>query len=132
MVTKALALRPRGFIPRDVLRLSKLSVQLQVEWRTRDIHPWDHDLPSDRRADLFREQALHDTDAAILRFFQILPDVDAIEIRVLAPHPPNGVIFAGRVARQDVLAARPLSSPAMRLMMMGIRCHMNDHLEPLD
>src|SRR5262249_51762651 len=35
LVAKALALRPRGFIPKDVLVLTKLSGQLQVEWRAR-------------------------------------------------------------------------------------------------
>ena len=133
MVAKALALGPRGFIPNDVLLLSKLSARVQVEWRTRDVHPWDRNVPPDRRADLFREQTLHDTDAAILRFFRLLPDLDAIEIRVLEPHAPNRLILAGTVARRDAMATRSLSSPGMRLKTMGIRFHTNGgHLEPLD
>jgi hypothetical protein len=120
-------------IPRDVLCLSKLSAQLRVEWRTRDVHPWDRALPPERRATLFREQTLQDTDAAILRVFALLPDVDAIEVRVLEPHAPNRLILAGTVIREDVLAASALSSPGMRLRMMGVRCRMRDgHLEPLE
>ena len=133
MVTKALAVGSRGFIANDVLLLSKLSTQVQVEWRTRDVHPWDRNVPPDQRAELFREQTLHDTDAAILRFFQLLPDLDAIEIRVLEPHAPNRLILAGAVARRDAMATRSLSSPGMRLKTMGIRFRTNGgHLEPLD
>jgi len=133
MVTKALAVGSRGFIANDVLLLSKLSTQVQVEWRTRDVHPWDRNVPPDQRADLFREQTLHDTDAAILRFFQLLPDLDAIEIRVLEPHAPNRLILAGAVARRDAMATRSLSSPGMRLKTMGIKFRTNGgHLEPLD
>ncbi|TMB00906.1 MAG: hypothetical protein E6J70_09260 [Deltaproteobacteria bacterium] len=133
MVTKALAVGSRGFIANDVLLLSKLSTQVQVEWRTRDVHPWDRNVPPDQRAELFREQTLHDTDAAILRFFQLLPDLDAIEIRVLEPHAPNRLILAGAVARRDAMATRSLSSPGMRLKTMGIKFRTNGgHLEPLD
>jgi hypothetical protein len=133
IVTKALALEPRGFIANDVLQLSKLSAQVQIEWRTRDIHPWHRHVPADRRAELFREQTLHDTDAAILRFFQVLPEIDAIDIRVLEPHAPNRLILAGTVVRQDTLGSRSLPSPAMRLKMMGIRFHTREgHLEPMD
>ncbi len=133
MVTKALALPPRGLIPRDVLLLSELSGQLQVEWRARDIHPCDRNLPADGRAESFREQALHDTDAAIVRLLHMLPEIDVIEVRVLAPDAPNRLILAGTVGRQEALAARSLSSPGMRLKMMGIRYHMNHgRAEPLD
>jgi len=133
IVTRALALTPRGFIRHDVPRLNKLSAQLRVEWLTRDIHPWDRVLPLRRRAELFRDQASRDTDAAISRLFQILPDLDAIEIRVLEPHSPNRLVFAGTVVREDVLAARPVASPGMRLKLMGIRSHTTDgHLEPPD
>ena len=54
IVTRVLAIRPRGFVPNDVLHLSKLSAQLQIEWRSRDVHPWDRSVASDRRARLFR------------------------------------------------------------------------------
>ena len=119
-VTRALALRPRGFVRDDVLKLGKLSAQLRVEWRTRDLHPWDLRLPPDRRANLFRDQSARDTDAAIHRFFATLPELDVIDIRVLAPREPHRIILAGRVSRAEALAARSLSSARMRLRMMGI------------
>ena len=52
---------------------------------------------------------------------------------MLEPHPPNRLILAGTVAREDAVAAQALASPRMRLAMMGVRCRTNDgHLEPLD
>jgi len=133
LVRKALSLSPRGFVSQDVLVLCDFSAQLRVEWRTRDIHPWDGSLPLDRRSELFRDQAFHDTDAAIVRLFRILPDLDAIEVRVLEPRPPNRTILAGTVARRDADAARPLASPGMRLRLMGVRCRLEGgRLAPLD
>jgi|SRR5581483_5679667 len=121
VVTKALALRPRGFIRRDVLVLEKLSARLRIEWRSRGVHPWDRDLPEDRRTVLLREQTLRDTEAAIARLFHVLPEVEAIEVRVLAPHPSNEPMLTGTVLREDVVAARPVVSPRMRLQLMGLR-----------
>jgi hypothetical protein len=121
MVKKALSLPPRGFVPRDVLVLTNLAAQLQLEWETRDIHPWDRNLPEDWQAALFREQALHDTDAAVTRLFRVLPEIDVIDIRVLAPRAPNRLLLAGTVGRQDLVDARPLASPGMRLAVMGVR-----------
>jgi hypothetical protein len=134
IVMKALALKPRGFVPRDVLVLSKLSAHLQVEWRARDIHPWDRDQPSSRQAELFREQALHDTADAVVRLFQILPEMDALDIRVLGPGTfGEKLMFAGTVSRSEAFAARSLSSSGMRLMVMGVRYQVrNGHLEPLE
>jgi hypothetical protein len=132
-VTRALALTPRGFVPHDVLVLNALSARLQVEWRSRDIHPWDHNLSPERRAERFRNQTLCDTDAAVMRLFTLLPEVDAIEIRVLAPLPSSLPILAGTVVRDEALAARSIASPAMRLRMMGMRCRMqHGRFEPLD
>ena len=133
LVRKALALTPRGFVSQDVLVLCDFSAQLRVEWRTRDIHPWDGSLPVDRRSELFRDQAFRDTDAAIVRLFRILPDIDAIEVRVLAPRPPNRTILAGAVARLDAHAARSHTSPGMRLRLMGVRWRLEGgRLAPLD
>lgn len=120
-VTKALLLTPRGFVRRDGLILRSLSARLKLEWRTRDIHPWDRHLPSERRTELFREQALEDTDAAIARCFYLLPEVEEIEVRVLAPHAPDAVVLGGIVARRDAAAAHAIASPRMRLELMGVR-----------
>jgi len=124
-VTKALSLAPRGFVARDVLVLNEISARLRLEWRTRDIHPWDRHLSVARRAELFRQQTLADTDAAIVRCFRRLPEVEEIEIRVLAPDPSAAVILDGTIVRGDVAAVRAIASPRMRLEMMGVRCHLD-------
>jgi len=128
-VMKALALAPRGFVPRDVLVLRDVSARLKLEWRTRDIHPWDRGLSLERRTTRFRDQALRDTEDAIARCFHLLPEVDEIEVRVLAPHSSDAVILAGTVARGDVAAVRGIASPRMRLELMGIR-YMRDGPSP--
>ena len=133
MVARALDLTPRGFVPNDVLILETLSARLRLEWRTRDLHPWDRDLPSRRRDERFRDQTLVDTDKAIERLFRILPEIDAIDVRVLESRAPNRLLLAGIVARDDLVATRAITSPEMRLRMMGIRCETRDgRLEPLD
>ena len=133
MVTRALRLTARGFVPHDVLVLTELSARLRVEWRSREVHPWDRDLPWERRAARFREQTLHDTATAIARLFRMVPEVDIIEVRVLEPHPSSRMILAGTVVRQDALVALTYPSPSMTLRMMGIRYRVNDgHLEPLE
>ena len=73
IVRRALALRPRGAVPNDVLILNSLILSshcLKLEWRARDIHPWDRDLPPAQQAELFSEQALQDTDVALNRLFR--------------------------------------------------------------
>jgi hypothetical protein len=101
--------------------MDDVSARLRVEWRSRDVHPWDGNVPPERRSQLFREQVLRDTDAAILKAFETLPDVDAMEIRVREPHAPNRAILAGTVTREELAAARGLTSPRMRLAMLGVR-----------
>jgi len=133
IVTRALTLTARGFVPHDVLVLTELSARLRVEWRSREVHPWDRDLPWERRAARFREQTLQDTAAAIARLFRTVPEVEIIEVRVLEPDPSSRLILAGTVARQDALVARTYASPSMTLRMMGIGYRLKDgHLEPLE
>src|SRR5262249_8037776 len=120
-VIKALALAPRGFVRRDVLVLSAVSARLKLEWRTRDIHPWDRGLSLERRTARFRDQALRDTDEAIVRCFRLMPAIDEIAVRVLEPGSSDVVILAGTVARSDVATVRGIVSPRMRLEMMGVR-----------
>lgn len=133
LTAAALALAPRGFAPRDVPRLRKLSAQLRVEWCTRDIHPWDRSLPVDQQTERFRLQTLHDTDEAIVRFFDLLPEIEEIDLRVVEPRAPNRLILAGVVARAAARATRHLLSPAMRLKMMGVRVRLDaGRLAPLD
>jgi hypothetical protein len=121
LVNRSLALRPRGGVVKDRLVLQKLSGQLQLEWHARAVHPWDRDLPPCRQVEAYFEQAVADTDLAIRRIFQRLPEIDVIEIRVLDAQDPTRIILAGVVTREDALAADLLYSPKMRLKMMGIQ-----------
>jgi hypothetical protein len=153
----ALALAPRGAVRNDVLVLRDLTMvsgrELRLEWWARRVHPWDCDLPSARQSELFSQQALHDTETALVRLFRRLPEIDQITFRVLDPVASNQVlpaenaardaalveskkfdpwvILAGNVKREDVLPVSSSESIKMRLLMMGVRFIMvGDHLEP--
>ena len=132
IVRRALALRPRGAIPNDVLVLHSLRLLghcLQLEWRARDIHPWDRDLPPSQQAELFSEQALRDTDVALIRLFQRLPEIEQIEFQVLNRMDFDGVILMGVVDREEALNPEPPPSLRMRLNMLGVHYQMaEDHL----
>lgn len=122
LAAKALALTPRGAVAHDVLVLGKVSIQkLRFEWRARDVHPWDRDLSLQRQAERFCQQALEDTESALVRLFQTLPDADQIDFRVLGPSESNQVIAEGSVEREEFLAARNSPSIRMRMLMMGVR-----------
>jgi hypothetical protein len=119
---RSLALAPRGAVPNDVLVLTKLSTSpLRIEWRARDLHPWDRDLSLALRTKLFHEQALQDTEEALRRLFAGFPAMEQIVFRVLEPAAPNRVIAAGNVARGEFDAADRFPSLRMRLHMMGVR-----------
>jgi hypothetical protein len=128
--------------------------ETSLEWWARCVHPWDSDLSPVRQSELFSQQALLDTEAALIRLFRRLPDIHHIAFRVLDPlarhrFPPVDtkegddeavespefgvrVILAGNVERQDVIPARHSQSIKMRLMMMGVRFLLvGGHLEPL-
>jgi hypothetical protein len=129
-VVGAPALKPRGGVAHDVLQLSKLGARLQVEWTARDVHPWDKDLPPERRAELFVEQVLNDTNSAIVRLFHVLPEIDAIEIRVLEPNSGASII-AGSVNRIEAFSASS-PSPGMKLKNLGLDYRLNGwRFEPL-
>jgi hypothetical protein len=117
----------------DTLRLNRLTGRLQLEWQAREIHSCDRDTSLQRQAELFCEQAIRDTDVAIVNLFQVLPEIEAIAVRVVEPHAAKRTILAGTVIREDVFASQLPSSPRMRLKMLGIRYQIVDgHLEALD
>ena len=69
----------------------------------------------------------------MIRLFQILPEIDAIGIRVFAPRAVSKLMLAGTVSRREAFIARPLASPGMRLKVMGVRYQVaNGHLDPLE
>jgi hypothetical protein len=117
-IERALALHLRGEVRSDGLKLKTLSTRLEIEWMARDIHPWDRDDPPDRKAWLFFRQSLADTEAAITRLFQALPQIDVIALTVLE-HDSESVIMAGTVNRSAVQPDAELSV-GMRLWQRGI------------
>src|SRR5579864_776789 len=69
-IERALALHLRGEVRSDGLNPTSLATHLEIEWRARDIHPWDRGLLSPaQRAAAFVKQSLADTEAAIYRLF---------------------------------------------------------------
>jgi hypothetical protein len=124
-VKDALALNRRGEVRSDGLMLENVHHRLEIRWRARDIHPWDRDLPIYEQQTLFADQALADTEAAIVRLFDRLPQIDVIEIGVLEPTSET-VIAEGTVHRSDLIAARPrLLSVGMRLRELGMQYHIS-------
>jgi hypothetical protein len=120
-VIKALTLAPRGGIARDRPLLREMSHSLKLEWYARDVHPWDCDLPAERREELFAAELITDTLVVIRQMFERLAEIDAIEIRVFEPNEPHKAVLAGTVCRDDLNAARCCPSPAMSLKLLGVQ-----------
>jgi hypothetical protein len=120
-IKQALALHLRGEVRRDGLTVDNVSSRLEIRWRARDIHPWDRHLAKYEREVMFAEQALVDTEAAVVRLFERLPQIDVIDLSVVEPASET-LIAAGTVHRSDLSAPRPrLLSVGMRLREVGIR-----------
>jgi hypothetical protein len=130
---RALALHLRGEVRSDGLDPIHVTTQLQIEWRARDVHPWDRGLlPRAQRAAAFVEQSLADTEAAIYRLFEALPQVDVIALRVL-DRTSETVIISGAVSRLDASARDESLSIGMRLLYLGLTFHSAGALfEPLE
>ncbi len=118
-VQHSLALYLRGEAREDGLSLLLVRNRLEIRWRSRDVHPWDAEAPPDERTQLFHEQLVADTEAAILRLFRNLPQVDRIDLEVLEPASEN-VILTGTVLRSDLSTVRRLTSVRMRLQQLGV------------
>lgn len=131
-IQRALALHLRGEVRRDGLVPVNQTTQLQIEWRARDIHPWDRGLLSPaQRAAAFVEQSLVDTEAAIYRLFGALPYVDVIILRVL-DRTDDTVIISGSVSRLAASARDEKLSIGMRLRYLGLTYHSaGSQFEPL-
>jgi hypothetical protein len=106
-------------VARDVLRLAGLTIRLRLEWRARDVHLWDRDLPEPLQAQQFVRQSLADADAAIARLFETVPELQVADIAVRAPGS-DLVIMAGTVHRDDLRTSTRLSVE-MRLKTLGIQ-----------
>jgi len=127
VVSRALALPSPGSLRNDVLVLKSIRVSghcLRLEWRARGVHSRDRDFPPSRQAEWSSEQAFKDTEAAVLRFFRMLPDIEEIELQVDKPMARSGVIFGGVADRARALAPHSPSRPEQRSMTLGVRCKM--------
>ena len=115
----ALDLHNRGEVRRDGLTLTHASHHLKVEWRAREVHPWDRASASKQREFLLAEQSMADTDATLSRLFKELPEVDVIEFTVT--HPDTGQrILNGTVDRACQVPCTRSVSARTRLWHRGV------------
>src|SRR5690242_16869141 len=114
-VQDAVKMTRRGGVRHDALILNNMSLRLEVMWRARDVHPWDRDLPAQRRHALFVEQCTDDTLTAIKQLFDQIAEVDVVDIRVLAPEPSPAVLLSATVSRDEVDNLVAQRSPRMSL-----------------
>lgn len=118
-IEQALDLERRGEVRKDGLQLGEMQHRLEIRWRARGVPPWDRHLPRDERRARFLEQALLDTEAAIARLFEALPEVDLIDLRVTDPESES-TMLSGTVHRADFQDRRASPSVRMRLTEMGV------------
>jgi hypothetical protein len=129
-VAKALALNQRGEARPDGLALERFQNRLQIEWRARQVHPWDQGLTGSREAKLFAQQCLEDTSAAIDRLFQKLPEIESIDFTVLDPES-SATIVQGAVTRTEAKIGKSPSG-GMRVRNLGARYRLSNwRFEPL-
>jgi hypothetical protein len=101
-IEQALDLERRGEARKDGLQLGEMRHRLEIRWQAR-----------------FIAQALLDTEAAIARLFEALPEVDLIDLRVTEPES-DAIMLSGTVHRCDLQNIRPSPSVRMRLSEMGV------------
>jgi hypothetical protein len=131
-VAQALGLGPRAGERRRREPIRRVATHLEVEWYAYDVHPWDRDLPDERRARLFAEGVLAHTVTAIRGAFDRFAEVDSIAITVLEPRRPHRVLLRGAVTRRDVADASRTVSAAMSLKLLGVEYRMSEgQLQPL-
>jgi hypothetical protein len=118
-IQDALSLHRRGEERRDGLTLTQASHRLEIEWRARDIHPWDRDSEPEERELLFTEQSIADADAALSRLFNKLPEIDVIEFGVTHPDSHQRIL-AGTVERAARMPGTRGLSPRTRLWHRGV------------
>jgi hypothetical protein len=126
----ALALSSRGEVRADGLSLVRARIRLVIEWKARDVHPWDRDLTVPRAAERFVEQCFEDLDATIGRLFRTLPELDEIELMV-TERPSEKPIIKGTVTREDATSTS-IPSLRMKLKSLGVIYQLRgSYFEPL-
>jgi len=129
-VVDSLALHRRGEARKDGLALVSVREKIEIRWRARLAHPWDLDLPDNKKEAAFVEQCHADTEAAIQRLFRALPGADVIDFKVLDVETDR-TMLEGIVSRSDLVETEALahSSIRMRLRQLGIREYLTDPYE---
>lgn len=118
-IEKALALHRRSEVRPDGLTLIRATNRLEIEWRAREIHPWDRGREHSEHELQFTERSFADTDAALSRLFIALPEIDVIDFRVI--HPRSDIrILAGTVERSAPVSSTHSLSPRSRLWRRGV------------
>lgn len=79
-INDALALNRRNEVRPDGLTLESVCSRLEICWYARDVHSWDCRLPPEQREAAFNQQAMEDTEAAILRILERRPEVEEMEV----------------------------------------------------
>jgi hypothetical protein len=132
-IKRALALHRRGEVRKDGLTPISATTHCNIEWHARDIHPWDRGLlPPAQRAEAFVRQSLTDTEAALCRLFEALPQVDVLSVKVFDCTAEN-VIISGSVSRGDFAARDQHLAIGMRLLYLGLVYHSSGLLfEPIE
>lgn len=130
-IDRALSLHQRGEARRDGLRLESARTTLHIGWIARNVHPWDSTLPRERLEQLFAQQCLADTEAAVSRLFNEVPVLDAIEVKVRKDQG-GPALMLGIVKRSEVGLCSS-QSIAMKLRSLGLRFRLHNlRLEPID
>jgi len=113
--------------PLQLLRLQLWRETAECDWMARSWDTWDGALPRgerDRRASF---QALQDAIAIREMLFDVLPDVEAAELRCFrqsACEPPE-LIILGMMTREAV-PMQKVTSPVMRAKLYGFRFFLDD------
>lgn len=122
-INDALALQKRNEVRPDGLVLDNTRSKLEIRWRAREVHPWDRESPALERERTYLRQVMEDTEAAVFRLFERLPEVDEIDLRVL-DFQSETVLVSGTVQRASLTSSCDCApSVRMRLASLGVRCH---------
>jgi hypothetical protein len=122
-IQEALALQNRHEVRSDGLMLESLCDRLEICWGARDVHPWDQGFSFEYREATFFRQLMEDTEAAIIRIFEQLPEIDVIEVKVFGLQSDK-LLLSGTVLRSSLTNSQDrIFSVRMRLASLGLQCH---------
>ena len=128
---RVLKLNLQGGPRKDCLSLSDLDTKIYVEWRARDLHPWDYSFPPEQQSAFFVKQVLMDAELVISKLFDSIRSADRIDVRVLDQKSQH-VIMNGVVLRATLSSPKP-KSVRMWLGQLGLHFRLSgNRFEPLN